>query len=151
MMRDSNLRSITKGVSWRIFASIDTFFLSWLIFDKPLHAGAIALSEILTKILLYYLHERGWNVIRWGRNQLGKVAHWRSVTKGVTWRIIGSLDTTLISWLITNNLAGAFKLGGFEIITKIILFYIHERIWVRIKWGRIFDDIVTIKLVNKNS
>ncbi len=145
MMKDTNLRSVTKGISWRIFASIDTFFLSWFIFNKPLHAGAIALSEILTKILLYYLHERGWNLIPWGRWQTGKVAHWRSVTKGVTWRLVGSLDTTFISWFITNNVAGAFKLGGFEIITKILLFYIHERIWVRIRWGRIFDEMATVK------
>lgn len=149
MMKDTNLRSVTKGVSWRIFASIDTFILSWLIFDKPLHAGVIALSEILTKILLYYLHERGWNLIPWGRGQCGRVAHWRSVSKGVTWRLIGSLDTTLISWFITNNVTGAFKLGGFEIITKIVLFYIHERIWVRIRWGRIFDEIPLTETVKR--
>ena len=145
MMKDTNLRSITKGVSWRLFASIDTFFLSWLIFNKPLHAGAIALSEVLTKILLYYLHERGWNLIQWGRGQCRKVAHYRSVTKGVTWRLVGSLDTTFISWFITHNATGAFKLGGFEIITKIILFYIHERIWVRVRWGRIFDEMAVAR------
>ena len=145
MMKDTNLRSITKGISWRIFASIDTFFLSWLIFDKPIHAGAIALSEVLTKILLYYLHERGWNIIAWGRDQTGRVAHLRSIAKGTSWRLIGSLDTTVISWFITKSVSGAFALGGFEIITKILLFYIHERIWVRIKWGRIFDEIETQK------
>jgi uncharacterized membrane protein len=145
-MRDSNLRSITKGVSWRIFASIDTFFLSWLIFDKPMHAGAIALSEVLTKIILYYLHERGWNLIAWGRG-ICKVAHVRSFVKGVTWRLVGSIDTTFLSWFITGNLPGAFKLGGFEIITKIVLFYLHERIWVHVKWGRIFEEseLVTVK------
>ena len=138
-MKDTNLRSIVKGASWRVFGSIDTFLLSWLIFDNAKHAGSIAGLELLTKILLYFLHERLWNVIRLGRKNDGKVAHWRSFAKGVSWRIVGSVDSTILSWIVTGKWVGAFKLGFAEIITKIILFYFHERIWVLIKWGRVFE------------
>lgn len=140
MMKDTPFRSITKGVSWRIFASIDTFFLSWFILGNPLHAGSIAGFELLTKILLYFLHERLWNLIPFGRGITGKVAHWRSITKGITWRFVGSVDTIFISWIISGKLLGSIQLGGMEVVTKILLFYIHERIWVRIKWGRVFDE-----------
>jgi uncharacterized membrane protein len=139
-MKDTNYRSITKGISWRIFASIDTFFLSWVIFGNPIHAGSIAGLELITKILLYFLHERLWNIIPFGRTYFGKVAHWRSLSKGISWRLVGSIDTTILSWFVTGKIIGAFKLSGLEIITKILLYYLHERIWVNIKWGRVFDE-----------
>lgn len=139
-MKDTKFRSIAKGISWRIFASIDTFFLSWVIFGNPVHAGSIAGLELLSKILLYFLHERVWNTIPFGRTNTGKVAHWRSLVKGISWRFVGSVDTTILSWFITGKIIGAFKLSGMEIVTKILLYYIHERIWVQIKWGRIMDN-----------
>lgn len=150
-MKDTKLRSIVKGVSWRIFGSIDTFLLSWFIFQNPKHAGSIALLELCTKILLYFLHERFWNIIKIGRHENGTVAHWRSLVKGISWRIVGSIDSTILSWFVTGKLAGAFKLGFSEIITKIILFYFHERLWVWIKWGRIFEvEPVLVKNSNEN-
>lgn len=139
-MKDTNLRSIVKGVSWRVFGSIDTFLLSWLIFDNAKHAGSIAVLELMTKILLYFLHERLWNIIKLGRFNDGRVAHWRSFVKGISWRLVGSIDSTVLSWFVTGKWVGAFKLGLSEIITKIILFYFHERIWVLIKWGRVFEN-----------
>jgi len=139
-MKDKKVRSIAKGISWRIFGSIDTFLLSLFIFQNPKHAGYIALLELFTKVILYFLHERVWNIIKTGRHENGTVAHWRSVTKGITWRLVGSIDSTILSWIVTGILKGAFKLGFAEIITKIILFYLHERLWVLIKWGRIFDE-----------
>ncbi len=60
-------RSFVKAFSWRIFASTDTFLISWLITGKISWAGTITLLEIVTKTILYYFHERGWNKIKWGR------------------------------------------------------------------------------------
>jgi len=68
--RDSHPRSIAKAISWRITGSVDTFLLS-LIFTRSVSvAGSIALAEMVTKVLLYYLHERAWSAIRW--NQRGQ-------------------------------------------------------------------------------
>lgn len=58
----------------------------------------------------------------------------RSILKSVTWRIIGTLDTILISWLITGTLKVAISIGSIELITKIILYFLHERAWNFIKW-----------------
>jgi len=138
-MKDKPIRSVVKGISWRVFASIDTFLLSWLIFGDYVYAGGIALMEVLTKVILFYFHERGWNIVKWGRGKDGKINHLRSVAKSISWRLIGSIDSILISWIITGVLSGAFILGGSELVTKILLFYIHERVWVKIKWGRKFQ------------
>lgn len=59
-------RSFAKAVSWRVLGSIDTFVLSWLFTGNPKAAGAIASTEVITKIGLYYFHERAWSSIRWG-------------------------------------------------------------------------------------
>ncbi|MBE7652449.1 DUF2061 domain-containing protein [Tenacibaculum finnmarkense genomovar finnmarkense] len=60
----------------------------------------------------------------------------RSLAKSVSWRIIGTIDTVLISWLITGELALAFSIGSIELVTKMILYFFHERIWNKIKWGK---------------
>ncbi len=64
--KEKHSRSITKAVSWRVLGSIDTFVLSWLFTGNPKAAGAIASTEVVTKILLYYFHERIWSTIGWG-------------------------------------------------------------------------------------
>ena len=62
--------------------------------------------------------------------------HWRSLAKAVTWRMTGSLDTFLLSWLITGRLAVAGSIAATEVFTKIGLFYLHERAWAVLPWGK---------------
>jgi uncharacterized membrane protein len=59
----------------------------------------------------------------------------RHVAKTITWRIIGTIDTMLIGWLITGNPITGLKIGGIELITKMILYYFHERIWFKMNLG----------------
>ena len=60
----------------------------------------------------------------------------RSIVKSLSWRTIGTLDTILISWLVTGKLDLAFSIGGIELVTKMVLYFFHERIWNSVKWGR---------------
>ena len=60
----------------------------------------------------------------------------RSLIKTISWRVIGTLDTILISWLITGTLALAFSIGAIELVTKMVLYFFHERAWNSIKWGK---------------
>jgi sulfate adenylyltransferase large subunit len=64
---DSHLRSIAKAASWRMTGSLDTFIIGTFVTGNPKAAGAVALTEIFTKTLLYYLHERLWILIPWGK------------------------------------------------------------------------------------
>jgi uncharacterized membrane protein len=66
-MIDSSSRSLAKAISWRITGTIDTFIISWLITGQLLLASGIAATEVITKIFLYWFHERVWNKIQWGR------------------------------------------------------------------------------------
>jgi uncharacterized membrane protein len=65
----------------------------------------------------------------------------RSIIKGITWRFFATLDTIIISWLITHQLKFALSIGGIEVITKIGLYYIHERTWNKIKLGKTTQTI----------
>ncbi len=60
---------------------------------------------------------------------------WRSLLKAVSWRVTGSLDTFLLTLIISGNARIALSVGGFEVFTKIFLYFVHERIWSRIPWG----------------
>ncbi|MCF8715924.1 DUF2061 domain-containing protein [Joostella atrarenae] len=60
----------------------------------------------------------------------------RSIAKSVSWRIVGTLDTVLISWFVTGTLTLALSIGLIELVTKMTLYFFHERIWERIKWGK---------------
>jgi uncharacterized membrane protein len=59
--------------------------------------------------------------------------HTRSLVKGFTWRIIATTTTTVIAWLVTGQLDAAFRIGLFEFFAKLLIYYVHERIWVRIR------------------
>jgi len=60
-------RSLAKTLTWRILATSDTFLIAWLITGQLDWAGAIAGIEVITKMFLYYMHERGWNSVSWGK------------------------------------------------------------------------------------
>ena len=61
----------------------------------------------------------------------------RSILKTITWRTIATADTILIARLLTGSWKVGFGIAGIEVITKIILYYLHERSWSNIDWGLI--------------
>lgn len=60
----------------------------------------------------------------------------RSVAKAVSWRVLGTLDTIVISWFVTGQIAMALSIGSIEVVTKMILYFFHERLWNAVKWGK---------------
>jgi uncharacterized membrane protein len=64
---ESHGRSISKAVCWRMLGSLDTFAITLLVTGSLISAGSVASLETITKIVLYYLHERAWSLIPWGK------------------------------------------------------------------------------------
>ncbi len=60
----------------------------------------------------------------------------RSFVKSVSWRLIGTLDTILLTWIVTGKVSMAITVGSFELITKMLLYFFHERLWNKINWGK---------------
>lgn len=64
------------------------------------------------------------------------VSYKRHIAKTVSWRVLGTLDTIILSWVITGSWKVGLSIGGVEVITKMILYFLHERIWYRFsKYG----------------
>tara|TARA_B110000046_G_C12919400_1_gene366433 strand:+ start:386 stop:610 length:225 start_codon:yes stop_codon:yes gene_type:complete len=61
---------------------------------------------------------------------------YRSIVKTISWRVLGTLDTIIISYFITSSLAMAASIGSIEVVTKMILYYYHERAWNKLSFGR---------------
>jgi uncharacterized membrane protein len=134
-MKDKKYRSFLKGISWRIIGTIDTILVSYFHSKDPMTSGMIGLTEVPTKIVLYYVHERMYFLTFGNKSYSRKI----SLIKGITWRFLGSLDTMLIALIYTGDLKMGAKIASTEFITKVVLYYIHERIWARVKVGRIED------------
>jgi bifunctional enzyme CysN/CysC len=72
---DLHWRSLAKAISWRAPGSIGTFAFTWMLTGRPEIATGIAAIEVMTKIGLYYLHERAWDWISWGKRRTRPVGH----------------------------------------------------------------------------
>ena len=70
--------------------------------------------------------------------------HARSVMKALSWRISGTVATTLLVFIFTRRLALSVAVGGLEFVSKIGLFWAHERIWDRLRYGRVEAQPVVI-------
>ncbi|RMB59484.1 DUF2061 domain-containing protein [Dokdonia sinensis] len=60
----------------------------------------------------------------------------RSVVKAISWRLIGTIDTLLVSYLLTGEWLLATSIASIDFVTKLLLYFFHERIWNRIQWGK---------------
>ena len=65
-----------------------------------------------------------------------KERRYRSITKAISWRVTGTIDTFIISFLVTGKPKFALAISGIEVFTKIFLYYFHERLWNRLSFGR---------------
>ncbi|WP_055444112.1 DUF2061 domain-containing protein [Lacinutrix himadriensis] len=128
-------RHIAKTITWRIIGTIDTIILSWIISGDPFTGLKIGFAEVITKMTLYYLHERVWFKINLSKEGEILESRKRHIAKTVTWRFIGTIDTMTLAWLISGDPLAALKIGFAEVVTKMLLYYLHERAWYKINFG----------------
>lgn len=153
-VQSSARRSFVKAISWRVIGSLDTLFLSFVILtflgpavgmENASHADnlktstLIAVTEVVTKIVIYYLHDRAWDRVRWGadtaRPGISREGRRRSIAKTATWRVIATLDTMILAYVFTGSLEAAISIGSLEVLTKLVLYYGHERFWAHVTWS----------------
>ncbi len=60
----------------------------------------------------------------------------RSIVKAFSWRFIGTLDTLVVSYFLTGKITLAASIASVDFLTKLVLYFFHERIWNKIKWGK---------------
>ncbi|WP_250433621.1 DUF2061 domain-containing protein [Hanstruepera flava] len=136
--KESHARSLIKGVSWRIVATTDTILVVLLVtcitgncsIDHAIKIGA---AEFLIKFLVYYVHERIWQFVRNGR-----VTSRKTLFKTISWRVVATTMTFIISGAILNAYDEiALYIAVTELFTKFVLYYFHERMWLKLPLGKI--------------
>ena len=134
-------RHIAKSFSWRFIGTLDTFVFAWII-TGDLNEG-LNLSGIttFTKLVWYYIHERFWF------NSLIKDSNKRHIIKTFSLLGIGTIDTLFFGWLITGSPLTGLKIGGAETVSKMILYFGHEKLWYKINYG--LDKRIKLKQLNK--
>ncbi len=137
--QESHLRSILKGISWRVIATTDTVLVALLItclfghcsLENALKIGA---AEFLLKLFVYYIHERVWQNVRKG----GTVTKLSTIYKSISWRVVATSMTFVISGAILESFDEiALFIALTELFTKFVLYYFHERLWLKLPLGRI--------------
>jgi uncharacterized membrane protein len=69
------------------------------------------------------------------------VSYKRHLLKTITWRVVGTIDTMLLGWFVTGDIKLGLAIGGFEVITKMFLYFLHERVWYKyVKYGLNNDE-----------
>ena len=134
MKDNSYRRHIAKTISWRIVGTIDTILLAWFISGDASTGLKIGIAEVITKMILYYGHERLWFRSEFNPALSGNSKK-RHLAKTLSWRIIGTLDTIILAWLISGSPVTGLKIGFAEVVTKMLLYYLHERTWYRFNYG----------------
>ena len=59
------------------------------------------------------------------------VSYKRHILKTISWRVLGTIDTIILSWIITGSWKLGLSIGGVEVITKMVLYFLHERAWYK--------------------
>lgn len=133
---DTNFRTAVKTFSYRCAAALSVF-LAALVMG---HGGAFGLNFVILSFTVgfvsFFLHERVWNMVRWGRNGIDDT-RLRSAVKTITWRawafcvlfvtalILGLKSNDALAWSIVSN------------VLFIVVHYIHERVWNLVTWGKV--------------
>jgi len=135
--KESHLRSVIKGISWRIIATSDTILVVLLItclygecsIGNALKIGAI---EFVIKLFIYYVHERIWQKI----NKTHIITKRKSLYKTISWRVIATSTTFIVSGAVLKSFNEvALFIALLEASSKFMLYYGHERLWLKLPIG----------------
>lgn len=133
-------RSLVKVITWRLLLTLSHFINGVIVSGSWLIGLKIAGWSAIFNSILYWLHERSWNLLQWNKkpkdNFLFLDGQPRTITKMISWRIIVNFSNFLVPYFVTGNLMKATAFFTMAVIINMILFYLHERCWNRINWGK---------------
>lgn len=139
-------RTIVKAVSWRVLLTLSHFVNGLIVTGSVMIGLKIAGWSALINTVLYYLHERTWNWLQWNRradaedNHFFEDGHPRTTTKMITWRLIVNFSNFFIPYFATGSWGTAGAFFTIAVIVNMTLYYLHERGWNLIRWGKDVEE-----------
>lgn len=137
---ENNLRTIIKTISWRVLLTVSHIINGFIVSGSIIVGLKIAGWSLIINSCLYWIHERLWNYVQWNKKpkdgKFFKDGHPRTTTKMITWRIIVNFSNFFIPYFMTGSWGQAGAFFTIAVIVNMTLFYVHERVWNIIKWGK---------------
>ena len=139
MTKETHARSIIKAVVYRILAVIAIMFVSvYAIGSTWAEASQVGGVVIVLGTLIYYLHDRVWTKTSWLSDDRGRDNVWRSVIKTAMYRCITLIAGFIVATFVLKASAGGATLFAvLSAVTNISIYYLVERVFNLIDWGRI--------------
>ena len=138
MIKETHARTATKAVIYRILSVLAIMLISVYGMGATwAEASQVGAVVVVLGTTIYYIHERLWVRTGWHRSFQGLDGHWRSASKTVIYRLLTMAASFGIATFILGASSGSAT--GFALAqaaTNMTLFYIVERIFNYINWGR---------------
>ena len=137
-VQETHLRTIWKTIAYRICSVAVIMLLSLAFGATTAQAGAMGFWVVIIGSVIYYLHDRIWSIFNWRRNSVGDESKWRSTAKTILYRIITMIAAMILArTVMTDNNSTAAAFGVSQFVINMILYYIIERIFNKVQYGRI--------------
>ena len=137
-VKETPARTIVKAVIYRFFSVVAIMLLSLLFGASMASAGIVGLIVIVAGTTIYYIHDRLWLRTRWARNEQGIDDIKRSLLKTIIYRALTMIVSFLIAiFVLKSNNSNAVLFAVAQAITNMTFFFIVERAFNLISWGKI--------------
>lgn len=134
-LAETTKRSLVKALTWRLTAAVVTMSTS-LFFSGSMRAAlGIVGAEFVTKAATMFIGELLWNKSNVGRTDRGDTIG-RSLLKAFVWRLFAAFNTLISAGILAGAWDAAAKIAGSDALIKTSLFFVFERVWAAISWGR---------------
>lgn len=137
---ETHLRSLAKVVSWRVLLTASHIINTFIITGSLIAGLKVAGLAAVINSVLFWLHERLWNLADWNRQQHDKLTFSegqpRSLSKIITWRVLITASNFFIPFFVTGSWGSAALFVGMATVVNMLLFWGHERVWNRVNWGK---------------
>jgi len=137
---ENHPRTLVKTISWRILLTLSHFINGLIVTGSIVTGLKIAGWSAVLNSILYWIHERVWNYLQWNRQPKDGVffidGHPRTTTKMITWRLVVNFSNFFIPYFATGSWGQAGAFFTIAVFVNMTLFYLHERGWNWIKWGK---------------
>jgi len=125
-----NTQSTDDSNRWRLLSDGDEILVSSIIIDEDTKTTEDYIEGVGQK---YHISccgdltlQDGKAYIKTGRKDNTVARH---LAKTITWRMVGTIDTIMVGFFITGNIKTGLAIGGVEVLTKMLLYFLHERAW----------------------
>jgi uncharacterized membrane protein len=126
---ESRTRTVTKTAVYRVLSTVAVYFLCLALGITSKGASTMAIAAFVLGIVMYYTHDRVWNMINWRRNEECKEGNLRSVTKTITYRIVVLVVSGVVARLLVVSSAGAAATFAiWNLVINMTLYYALERV-----------------------